>query len=1138
MNFFFSFILVVGFLFCLYRLYDNNRKALAGVSEDDPFLLSIHTKFLYIATLWALFNGAFKCVTICNQATGKVAIHAILSAFLDSLNVAIEISLWLFLVGGHMQRKITIAFSIAGVCFAGLWATYSYLAIAYSSPDPYAILLDNRVLNAISVQSGVFAFTYGLSFLVQLKKTPKDSRPNASAMDSSLSDSSVSLPPTIKQMPHLSVRKGILLYTGCLTAYYAFQGIFSLLRASHTTDIADPALCGYQVTRGFYFLVFPHLLYKVLLLDSAYWRQLVGQCVLTADQLLNAQKAKIDSSDPSSVDIYVASLFRKYLVPSNQLYYCKNIGHGSQGTVKLYIWRGTEVCVKTIFHSMLTSDYVSSFSKEAEIQRQLDHVNVVDFYGLYYDPPRIGIMIEYCCRGNLFDLLMKEKSCARNNKRGKLFTDDDVSPLQLALDIARGLRHLRDKSIVHGDLKSLNILVKKEDEERSIAKLADFGSAEKVKNLSSSAMNTQERDPLRFSDVGGRTLSTATANRSGIFDDGLNYFANNKSAYRTPGRKGHSSKTEAGAGAYAGENVRSPLLSNDHLSPRQQQPQQQQQQRQVSNAKYPSSQGNSSYFSGDSDNSNDSLLANKSRGAPKTSACFKLCSCCCPCLAKPSVNRFENRKGVLKGTVPWCSPEGLEGVDLVPASDVFSFGIVLWELVTWEQPYIPVYAPPAASTYGGGEPRSNYTTLSIGTAGSTAPTANHTGFTSIAKTGTYSSPPMSVPLREASQAGFASSADASRNTADANTAKMSLGSSIKSSYHTGGAASAAVRFNRLAQSEPNPDTVRGDVAFLADYLAWAEQLSSASSAADQAVSDDQRDSGRSSSSMMMGGGGGGVPNVDYVRSVHNRYASKMAPEQAAQEEKRMEVTSAPMSTHFFPTHPARGKEVRHVVADGTTATRNSSNSTEQKEHKQRKEQEEERGDFSKPEAGPSVWSSNINDRSVLSTATFTTFSGTYGTDGTLTEGQDVSSMVSDASPRVGDKLSAGGVGGQDIHHANNNPKGGGGQSRDKRREQRTRRRGMSSQFVKFPVDKQFMSMSVQQFSQFARDLTVAFNARPPVSQSWPPRLLSLIQGCWQSDCDMRISIDDVITELEALLEEENTYQYPLKYDPPAPPSEE
>lgn len=42
------------------------------------------------------------------------------------------------------------------------------------------------------------------------------------------------------------------------------------------------------------------------------------------------------------------------------------------------------------------------------------------------------------------------------------------------------------------------------------------------------------------------------------------------------------------------------------------------------------------------------------------------------------------------GTIPWASPEVVLGKDATMASDVFAFGLILWELVTFKEPFVLV----------------------------------------------------------------------------------------------------------------------------------------------------------------------------------------------------------------------------------------------------------------------------------------------------------------------------------------------------------------------------------------------------------------------------------------------------------------
>ncbi len=54
---------------------------------------------------------------------------------------------------------------------------------------------------------------------------------------------------------------------------------------------------------------------------------------------------------------------------------------------------------------MMTSAYLDGFAREASIQREFSHPNVVQFLGVYFDPPRLGIVMEYCPHGSLFHVL-------------------------------------------------------------------------------------------------------------------------------------------------------------------------------------------------------------------------------------------------------------------------------------------------------------------------------------------------------------------------------------------------------------------------------------------------------------------------------------------------------------------------------------------------------------------------------------------------------------------------------------------------------------------------------------------------------------------------------------------------------------
>lgn len=99
----------------------------------------------------------------------------------------------------------------------------------------------------------------------------------------------------------------------------------------------------------------------------------------------------------------------------------------------------------------------------------LKHTNIVDFFGLawgsnYYEPShRMPVLVvEYAEHGNLAQLQGRE----------------DLEPSMrssLALDVGAGIQVLHRCGIIHGDVKSENVLIFSHQEKKYLAKVADFG---------------------------------------------------------------------------------------------------------------------------------------------------------------------------------------------------------------------------------------------------------------------------------------------------------------------------------------------------------------------------------------------------------------------------------------------------------------------------------------------------------------------------------------------------------------------------------------------------------------------------------------------------------------------------------------
>lgn len=101
-----------------------------------------------------------------------------------------------------------------------------------------------------------------------------------------------------------------------------------------------------------------------------------------------------------------------------------------------------------------------------------EHENIVNLVGLGFEPCFYGspdpwpvLLLERAQYGTLADLQQRNQSLSTQAK------------LELSLDIAFGLYAIHQNGIVHGDVKSENILIFQHDEREYVAKVADFGFA-------------------------------------------------------------------------------------------------------------------------------------------------------------------------------------------------------------------------------------------------------------------------------------------------------------------------------------------------------------------------------------------------------------------------------------------------------------------------------------------------------------------------------------------------------------------------------------------------------------------------------------------------------------------------------------
>ncbi len=148
------------------------------------------------------------------------------------------------------------------------------------------------------------------------------------------------------------------------------------------------------------------------------------------------------------------------VIPSQDFTKGKPIGKGGFGSVYLGKWHNVSVAIKELFVQSATIS--KTFEKEAGAMAECNHPNIVRLFGVCLEEGKLALLMEYLEKGSLFDLLQNVQITLLWSRR-----------YTIAADIGNGLSYLHSQKIIHRDLKSLNILIAKDD----TAKISDFGLA-------------------------------------------------------------------------------------------------------------------------------------------------------------------------------------------------------------------------------------------------------------------------------------------------------------------------------------------------------------------------------------------------------------------------------------------------------------------------------------------------------------------------------------------------------------------------------------------------------------------------------------------------------------------------------------
>lgn len=124
---------------------------------------------------------------------------------------------------------------------------------------------------------------------------------------------------------------------------------------------------------------------------------------------------------------------------------------------------GDKVAVK-IAQRVQLQDNMAAWQQEFDILRKLTHQNIVRAFGMYEEPDKLFMVLEYMEGGELFDRIVERKK----------YTEDIAQEAFRA--ILKGIEYFHSHGIIHRDLKPENLLLSSKENDTNV-KVADFGLA-------------------------------------------------------------------------------------------------------------------------------------------------------------------------------------------------------------------------------------------------------------------------------------------------------------------------------------------------------------------------------------------------------------------------------------------------------------------------------------------------------------------------------------------------------------------------------------------------------------------------------------------------------------------------------------
>uniref|UniRef100_A0A7S4DLZ1 Protein kinase domain-containing protein n=1 Tax=Lotharella globosa TaxID=91324 RepID=A0A7S4DLZ1_9EUKA len=217
-------------------------------------------------------------------------------------------------------------------------------------------------------------------------------------------------------------------------------------------------------------LAFPVLLWLTLKREAQWWRKFALQVMGMGRVMQGMENIPVQTCH---------QMLRGHLsmIDFTQLDFLGRGGSGASGAVYRCRYQGKLVAAKSFVEKAISIPDLLRVGKEAFVCHRIRHENVVEFLGMCISPPDLYLVFEWCTHKTLLNILLDLQNTKLHWR----------TRVRFAVEVARGLNALHEHGVVHRDVKSENVLVTLNKNNRLSCKLCDFGSSRLIQTLNKSA---------------------------------------------------------------------------------------------------------------------------------------------------------------------------------------------------------------------------------------------------------------------------------------------------------------------------------------------------------------------------------------------------------------------------------------------------------------------------------------------------------------------------------------------------------------------------------------------------------------------------------------------------------------------------